>query len=110
MKITDFPVDPNELVDQVADVRSYAKANETKYNWGKVADLSDDAIGEAIGKRKNSRGAIYAVFDALKGEVATPAPAEPEAPAEEVDPAAEKRARKAAQAKARRAAKKAMQS
>lgn len=64
MNISDFSTDANTLEQQVADVKAYALAN---YNNGKGWDLvietmSDEDIAKAIGKRKNTRAAINAVY------------------------------------------------
>lgn len=121
MNIADFGTDANTLAQQVIDVKAYATANYNKNGWDIVIETMDDAqLAEVIGKRKNTRAAIYAAFHWIKplhehrseqmanakienGAANGPVPvAEPTD--EEMDPAAAKRAKRTAQQKARREA------
>lgn len=121
MNIADFTTDANTLEQQIIDVKAYAAANAKKLGWDLIASLSDTTLGEIIGKRKNTRGAINAAFAYIKPiHAARPAQAsdaevaaatianeqttEVTAPVAGEDKAAERRAKRTAQQKARREA------
>lgn len=118
MNIADFTTDANTLEQQIADVRAYAAANSKVRGWDFIAPLTDEQLGEVIGKRKNTRGAINAAFAYIKplhearpdqaidtGTVAaTIANEQTVEVAADTDKAAERRARRTAQQKARREA------
>lgn len=127
MNISDFTTDETTLEQQLLDVKAYAQANAKRFGWDLVANMTDAKLQEVIGKRKNSRGAINAVYahvkpldDARKaagGEPAQDQPAttpepviepviEPSAEADTDKAATRKEKRRLAQ-KARRAAKRA---
>lgn len=63
MRISDFSLDANTIEQQVADVKAYATANYNKHGWDVVIETMTDAdLAGVIGKRKNTRAAINAVY------------------------------------------------
>lgn len=82
MNISDFSTDANELAQQIIDVKAYATANYNKLGWDFIVDtLTIEQLGEVIGKRKNTRGAINAAFVYIKPLQAARGPLAPAHPA-----------------------------
>lgn len=123
MYISDFSTDTNTIDQQVADVKAYALANyNNKRGWDIVIETMTDAeLAAAIGKRKNTRAAINAVyahvqpFHERRSEMMADVKIEPDAikapapapqPEQVVEPAADKgaarKAKRADQQRARR--------
>lgn len=69
IRISDFTIEATPIAQQLLDVKAYATENYDKHGWDFVIECySDEELAEAIGKRKNSRGAINAMYAIVKAQ------------------------------------------